>query len=182
VIERTIVAGFGGQGILTLGKLMAEVGLESGLHVTYFPSYGTEVRGGTANCHVVLSDGEIYSPLVDEPTSLVILNQPSYDRFIGSLAEGGLAVVNSTMVERIDTSNGRETVALPATAAAAEIGDVRVANMMLLGALVERRGVVDPALVERYLKRTLGERHPELLEFDLEALARGAELASAERA
>jgi len=171
-----IVAGWGGQGVLLLGKLLARGCMELGRQVTYFPSYGTEVRGGTANCHVKISDGEIYSPLVEHPTALVVMNQPSYRRFRPALHPEGWLLVNGTMVSLEEEDARRErTLSVPATEVAGRLGHLVVANMVMLGALNQVLGLLPVETIERCLREQLTGAKVELLPVNLRALAAGAE-------
>ena len=130
--ERVIFSGAGGQGLMLIGKLFAGQAVNKFPHVTFIPSYGAEVRGGTSNCLITLSDEEIASPMVEEADSVVVMNQPSAERFLPMLAEGGTAFVNLSMV---DMPKGLAcVVAVPATQWAQELGDIRAANMVMLGA------------------------------------------------
>jgi 2-oxoglutarate ferredoxin oxidoreductase subunit gamma len=171
-----IIAGWGGQGVLLLGRLLARGALTLGKQVTYFPSYGTEVRGGTANCHVRIADGEIYSPLVEHPTALVVMNQPSYDRFRDSLAAEGWLLANATMTRLSPADARRErSLPIPATEVASSLGNLVVANMVMLGALNEVLGLLPGATIERCLAEELGAGKAGLLPINLQALAAGAE-------
>ena len=143
--ERIIFAGSGGQGVMTLGKVVARAAMLTDLNCTYLPSYGTEVRGGTANCTVVISDDEIFSPVVESADVLFAMNEPSYKRFAPRLKPDGLLVINTSMAEP-DQTNDR-TVTIPATDIANELGDVRVANVVLLGAYNARRKLLDDELL-----------------------------------
>lgn len=131
--EKIIIAGFGGQGIMFLGKLICQAGMEEGFQVTYIPSYGAEVRGGTANCHVVLSDNPIASPVVEKATTLIIMNEPSLQKFESFLSPGGLLLVNSSLINIKSERKDVRIEAIPATDLAYEAGDVRVTNMVMLG-------------------------------------------------
>jgi Pyruvate/2-oxoacid:ferredoxin oxidoreductase gamma subunit len=137
------IAGFGGQGILFLGKTLAEAGMRHGYHVSWIPSYGPEMRGGTANCHVILSDDPIGSPLVSHPAVLIALNRPSLDRFEPDLIPGGLLIYDSSLIDRGPLRTDLEVLALPATALAVEAGSARAANMVALGALLGRLGLLN---------------------------------------
>jgi 2-oxoglutarate ferredoxin oxidoreductase subunit gamma len=171
-----IIAGWGGQGVLLLGRLLARGSLTLGKQVTYFPSYGTEVRGGTANCHVKIADGEIYSPLVEHPTVLVVMNQPSYDRFRAALASEGWLLANGTMARLAPADVRRErSLAIPATEVASSLGNLVVANMVMLGALNEVLGLLPEKTIERCLAEELGGGKAGLLPVNLQALAAGAE-------
>jgi 2-oxoglutarate ferredoxin oxidoreductase subunit gamma len=173
--ERIIFAGSGGQGVLTLGKVLARTAMLRDLHCTYFPSYGTEVRGGTANCQVVIADEEIYSPLVEEADTLFAMNQPSYDRFGPRLRPGGFLVINTSMAapESVDD----HTIAVPATEIANELGEVRVANVVLLGAYNRRRRIVPDDLLFQQVSYAFGGLTGRLLEQNRAAFAAGAERA-----
>jgi len=171
--ERMIFAGAGGQGLMTLGKVLAQAAMEAGLEVTWYPSYGAEVRGGTAHCHVVVADGEIYSPLVERASVLVIMNEPSLKRFGARLADDGLLVLNTSLAEKPASSNGT-VIAVKATDVANELRDIRVANMVMLGALNGVRRIVADEYVEKALASFLRGRKA-LMDLNLEAYARGCE-------
>lgn len=136
MLERVIMAGFGGQGMMFIGKLLAQAGMEEGFNVTYFPSYGAEVRGGTAHCHVIISSEEISSPSVETADTLIIMNQPSFEKFLPRLKPDGLMLANATMVE---TQQDDRIVSIPLSQIASEIGNVRVANIVALGAYQKLR-------------------------------------------
>jgi len=171
-----IIAGWGGQGVLLLGRLLARGALALGKQVTYFPSYGTEVRGGTANCHVKVADGEIYSPLVEHPSALVVMNQPSYDRFRASLTPAGWLLANGTVTRLAAADAERErSLAIPATEVAGSLGNLVVANMVMLGALNEVLRLMPEEIIERCLAEELGAGKAGLLPVNLQALAAGAE-------
>jgi len=178
--HRIIVAGFGGQGVLTLGKVLCTAAMSEGKTVTYLPSYGAEVRGGTANCQVVISSDTIYSPLVERADSLIIMNQLSYDRFAGRVKPHGLLLVNSSLIELDEVpAEGPATVlALPATEMAAEMGNVRIANVILLSAFVTMTRLVGQESCTAALEGLLGERKPGLMDLNMQAMRRGVELAA----
>ncbi len=179
--ERMIFSGFGGQGLMTLGKFVAELMMHD-QEVTFFPSYGTEVRGGTAYCHVCLSDGPIASPVVEESTCLVVMNQLSYDRFAADVRPDGLVLANSSMIAPTDVHGSARLVEVRASDLANEIGDVRVANMVMLGALNALKHLADEkamvSLLEKKLGTEAGKR--EILSLNRQALRVGA--AEAEKA
>jgi 2-oxoglutarate ferredoxin oxidoreductase subunit gamma len=179
--HRLIAAGFGGQGVLTIGKLLCNAAMAEGRRVCYLPSYGAEVRGGTANCKVVVSSRDIYSPLVECADSLVMLNEPSMERFLPRLAPGGRVVANTSAVDlsRFDLPEAARVTEVPAIGAAAELGEVRVANVVMLGALVAATGLVGREACESAIRQVLGGRKAALLQANLAALARGMELAGA---
>ena len=176
--HRLIVAGFGGQGILTLGKLLCMAALSDGKKVTYLPSYGAEVRGGTANCQVVISSGTIYSPLVEQADSLIILNQLSYERFARAVKPAGLMLLNSSGVDAggATPSGDVRVLSLPAAEIAADMGDVRVANVIMLGAFVRLTALVAEQSCSAALANLLGRRKAALLQLNEQAFSRGGQL------
>jgi len=152
--ERILVAGAGGQGIIFLGKLMANAALNTIPHVTFFPSYGIEVRGGASHCQVILSDDEISSPVSARFDSLILMNQESMERFLPQLDRKGVAVVNSSLCE--STPDPR-VIAVPATREADRMGALRSANLIMLGTLLARRTFLKPAQIETTLRQFLTE-------------------------
>jgi 2-oxoglutarate ferredoxin oxidoreductase subunit gamma len=177
--RRLIIAGFGGQGILTLGKLLCTAALREGQQTTYLPSYGAEVRGGTANCQVVISPTTIYSPLVEQADAVIAFNQPSYDRFAPRLREGGLLVSNVSAVVPHELTSGRsvQTLDVPASEMAAEIGSVQVANIVILGAFLTACPVVGTETGLATVRDLLGKRKADLLELNVKAFSAGVQLA-----
>ena len=174
-----IISGFGGQGALFAGQLLAYAAMDEGHHVTWIPSYGPEMRGGTAHCTVIISDDEIGSPLVRHPAAVIAMNLPSLDRYEPLIAPGGVLVVNSSLVTRHPARRDIRIVEVPANAMADELGSNRLANLVLTGALLAATGVLPPEAVERALAAHLPERHRSLLEANYQALRRGAALAAA---
>ena len=172
--ERIILAGSGGQGVMTVGKALARAAMLEDLSCTYLPSYGTEVRGGTANCQVVIADEEIYSPLVEEADTLFIMNQPSYERFRRMLKPGGLLVINTSMADPAGDDDG-EVLGVPATGIANELGDVRVANVVMLAAYNRRRRLLPDDLLFEQVIHTFGGLEGRLLEVNRSAFAAGLE-------
>ncbi len=174
-MEKGIVfAGFGGQGILLAGKVLARAGMNRGLEVTWLPSYGPEMRGGTANCTVVIADFPIGSPVVDCPDALVAMNAPSLDKFEERVAEGGIIVANSSLVKRPVKRGDVRAIPIPANDIAAELGNPRVINMVALGALVRALGVVSLEEIQRAMEEELhGKGRDKLIELNREALRRG---------
>ena len=153
-----IFAGFGGQGVILAGKLLAQAGVDYGLQVTWLPSYGPEMRGGTANCTVVLSDEPIGSPVVDNPTALVAMNLPSLDRFEKTVAKGGTILVNSSLIARSAQRNDVYVLNLPANDVAVSLGNPRAANMVALGAIVKATQVVSLELIKSTMAKMLGHK------------------------
>lgn len=176
--ERLIIAGFGGQGAMTIGKLAAAVAMFEGREITFFPSYGAEVRGGTAHCHLVIADDPISSPVVEKADSLIVLNQLSYDRFRPVLKPNGLLLINSSLIQTSPDKekSGAEILAVPATETANEMGNVRVANVIMLGAYCAHRGMFNPENVIAHLMNELADR-PHLREINRLAFQKGLELA-----
>jgi len=174
VKQEVIVAGFGGQGVLLLGQVLAYAGMVEGKEVSWLPSYGPEMRGGTANCTVVLSDTEIGSPVVSQPSCVIALNLPSMEKFEPMLKPGGLLIINSSLIEKKAERDDIEVVKVAATEIANELGSGRVANMVALGAFVQQTGAVDFATLEEALKEVLPQRRHDLIPLNLQAIQRGA--------
>jgi 2-oxoglutarate ferredoxin oxidoreductase subunit gamma len=180
--EEIVAAGFGGQGIMLLGKLIASAGMLEGREVTYIPSYGAEVRGGTAHCMVIVSDREIASPLVSAPDSALVMNHPSLTKFEPRLRPGGLLVVNVSLMLGPPARTDVEIVPIAATETADELGAIQVANMVMLGAYLARRPIVKPETIVEVLRRVLPKRRHHLIGINEQALVRGAHLAQPDAA
>ena len=172
--KEVIIAGFGGQGVLFAGQLLSYTAMDEGKEVTWFPSYGPEMRGGTANCTVVISDEEIGSPLVKNPTAVIAMNLPSLEKFEGLVEEDGVLVVNASMINREVTRKDIKVVSIPANDIAGELGSERAVNMLLLGALLGNMDMLSIEAVEKALKAHLPERHKKFLPLNIEALHKGA--------
>jgi 2-oxoglutarate ferredoxin oxidoreductase subunit gamma len=170
-----IVAGFGGQGVLFTGQLLSYAAMDEGKEVTWIPSYGPEMRGGTANCTVVIADEEIGSPLVRNPKAVIAMNLPSMDKYEPVVQAGGLLVVNGSMVNRKVNRNDIRSVIVPANDIAEELGDKKLINMVLLGALLGNIDVLPVDALKKALKEHLPERHHKLLPLNYQALEKGAE-------
>lgn len=168
-----VFAGFGGQGILSMGKFLAYAGMDAGLNVSWLPSYGPEMRGGTANCSVIVTDESIGSPIVYEASAVVAMNKPSLDKFEKAVVKGGLIVLDSDLIDRMPSRDDVEVIALPAQKIAEEVGSVKIANMVLLGALIERTGVVTMDQILTSLKAHGKEK---FFQMNKDALEKGAEL------
>ena len=171
--ERIIIAGSGGQGIMLLGKILAQAAMLEGKFVTWLPAYGAEVRGGTAHCMVVISDEEIGSPYIDKAETLVIMNQPSLVRFKNRLEKGGLLIVNSSIVK-----TGKEIKGLkyPFTDIAVELGNVRVANMVALGAYLAKKKIVGLKHILGVMKMMAPSGRDDILKINQKALDKGVKL------
>lgn len=169
-----IIAGFGGQGVLFAGQLLAYAGMDEGKQITWIPSYGPEMRGGTANCTVVISDEEIGSPFVHNPQAVIAMNRPSLDKYEPLVKPGGVLVVNSSMNDRKPVRTDIRVVEIAANEEAEKLGDQRMANMILLGALLSKLPVLPVEAIEKALKAHLPERHQKLLSKNYQALREGA--------
>ncbi|MBW6467208.1 MAG: 2-oxoacid:acceptor oxidoreductase family protein [Brevefilum sp.] len=172
--QEVIIAGFGGQGVLFAGQLLAYAGMDAGKEVTWIPSYGPEMRGGTANCTVVISDEEIGSPFVQNPTAVLAMNLPSLDKYETLVKKGGVLVVNASMVNRTVNREDITVVNIPANDIAESIGSKRAVNMVMLGALLGNADILSLEDLEKALEGHLPERHKKLLPANLEALHQGA--------
>ena len=172
-----VFSGFGGQGALFAGQLLAYAAMDVGEHVTWIPSYGPEMRGGTAHCTVILSEEEIGSPLVRHPTYVVAFNNPSVERYEKLLASGGCLIYNASLVTHRLTRSDIRVVPIPASAVALELGSARLMNMVMLGALLAESGMLTHQMVEQALERHLPAHRRALLDQNKQALRRGQELA-----
>lgn len=175
--DEVIISGFGGQGALFAGQLIAYAGMEEGKHVTWIPSYGPEMRGGTAHCTVVVSDEPVGSPIVRNPQAAIVLNRPSMDKYEPLVRPGGVLVVNSSLIHRQATRDDITIILIPANDIAYELGDVKMANMALLGALLAARPIVALESIERALDEHIPSRRRHIIEPNKKVLRRGAELA-----
>jgi len=171
-----ICAGFGGQGVLTIGKFIAIAGMEEGKNVSWLPSYGPEMRGGTANVSTVVSDEPIASPIVSYPDVLVALNQPSIDKFAPSVRAGGVIVMNTNMCPRGCQRTDVKLVAAPMSDIATEIGSMMVLNMLAIGIVIGKTGIIKYETLEGDLTAFLKAKNPDLLEKNLAAIKRGIEI------
>jgi 2-oxoglutarate ferredoxin oxidoreductase subunit gamma len=175
MLIKTVFSGFGGQGVLSMGHALATAAMLEGKHVTYFPSYGAEVRGGTANCTVSVSDEEIASPVASEPEFVVAMNQPAFVRFQNMLVSGGLALVNSSMVNGASVRGDIEVVEVPTSELAEKLGNIKVANMIMLGAFIRVSSIVSLSRLLKNLPDILGAKRERLLKINQEALGQGYE-------
>ena len=169
----TIMAGFGGQGLLFSGKVLAHAALIENKELSWLPSYGPEMRGGTCNCSVIVSDEPVGSPIIAHPNVLMVMNEPSLDKFEDAVAPGGTIFVDSSLIARKVRRTDVSVVYIPATKMAKEMEAVSLANMIILGAIVEKLRCVDPATVTTALKETISARKANLLDLNLKAVAAG---------
>ena len=168
---RIKIAGFGGQGVLFLGRMLAESGMKQGYHVSWLPSYGPEMRGGTANCHVNISTEPIGSPLVPDPTILIAMNRPSLEKFEDEVVSGGMIIYDSSLIDITPKRTDVEIIALPATSKADEIGSAKASNMVALGALIATTRLLNKDGVIKTIEAMT--KRKELLELNLKALEAG---------
>jgi 2-oxoglutarate ferredoxin oxidoreductase subunit gamma len=178
--QEVIIAGFGGQGVLFAGQLLSYTAMDEGKAVTWIPSYGPEMRGGTANCTVVVSDEEIGSPFVKNPSAVLAMNLPSLDKFEDLVEEGGVLVVNASMVDRPVKRDDIKVVSIPANDIAEALGSKRSVNMVMIGALLANMDLLSLDAAEAALEAHLPERHKKFLEGNKAALRKGAEYKAGE--
>lgn len=170
--NRILIAGAGGQGVMLIGKVLARAALKTWEHITFFPAYGAEVRGGTSNCQIVLSSEEISSPLAEKVDGAILMNQPSLERFLPVLSENGVGVVNISMC---NTITDKRLAFINATLLARELGDKRAANFVMLGVLLAGLNVVAPETVELEISHAFSGAQSRAAEFNIRAFRRGLE-------
>jgi Pyruvate/2-oxoacid:ferredoxin oxidoreductase gamma subunit len=171
--EEIKVTGFGGQGVLSLGTVLSEMGMRHDYQVSWLPSYGPEMRGGTANCSVKISQKKIGSPLVANPTILIAMNRPSLDKFEHDVISGGLIIYDDSLIDRKPVRDDVEVIAIPATKLADELGNTKAANMIIVGALIEYKDLMSQEVVLGSLGDVLKRKN--LVEMNQKAILRGAE-------
>lgn len=170
-----LLAGFGGQGILSMGQFLAYAGMLEGKEVSWVPSYGPEMRGGTANCLITIADDEIDSPVFDTPDNVIVMNRPSLEKFEDRVRPGGILIVDSSMVDRPVKRKDIDAYAIPAKEIANDLGNVKTANMVLLGALLELTGVVSRDSLIDCLKEVLPPSKQRNADINKQALTKGAD-------
>lgn len=175
--SQILFAGFGGQGILFSGKFLAYNGLIAEKHVSWLPSYGPEMRGGTANCSVIISDTPVGSPIITNPDMLIVMNNPSLDKYEDAVVPGGKIFVDSSLIERKVKRTDVDVFYVPATALAAEKGLDTLANMILVGKLIKESGIVDFTYVDAVLDKIVSAKHLDLKQFNHQALQLGYDYA-----
>ena len=168
-----LIAGFGGQGLLFAGKFLVYKGMLEGKEVSWLPSYGPAMRGGTANCSVIVSDEPVGSPIVDHPDVLMVMNLPSLDKYEDAVVPGGTIFVDSTLIERKVRRTDVNVRYVPATRLAAESGMTTLANMILAGSILRELGEFDEASVDEALRHVVSAKHPEMFDFNRKALQLG---------
>ena len=180
MLEELIVAGFGGQGVLSMGMTLAYAGMIENKEISWMPSYGPEMRGGTANCIAILSDSKISSPIISVFDSAIILNQPSMEKFESKILPGGLLIYESSNILKPSSRTDIEIIGIPAATEAVKMKNSKILNMIMLGAYLERKPVVKIDSIIEALKKVLPERYHNLLPINKLALERGAELVAKE--
>jgi 2-oxoglutarate ferredoxin oxidoreductase subunit gamma len=173
-----IMAGFGGQGILLIGKMLAYAGMREGREVSWLPSYGPEMRGGTCNCTVVISDRPVGSPVIRSPRVVVAMNLPSLDKFEGDVRSGGVLLINSSLISRGPKRDDLTVIEVPANDVARELGNSRGANMVALGAYLGATNAVSLEVVEEVIRETFAAK-PQVVDVNIQALHRGYEIGQA---
>lgn len=171
--DKILVAGFGGQGVMFVGKIITYAGMLDDREVCWIPSYGPEMRGGTANCTVIISEEEIHSPVVEMADAGIVLNQPSYEKFMPLIKPGGTMVLNSSIVKPDNCRKDITIISVPASEMANEIGNSNLANMVCLGALLPKLTTVTPLSVEKAIAAVVGNKKPAMLELNNAAIQKG---------
>lgn len=177
--EQFLFSGFGGQGVMFVGQLLAYAAMDEGFEVTWIPSYGPEMRGGTAHCTTIISDKIIGSPVVRNPRTAVVFNIPSFEKYEAVIAAGGLLVRNASLIPQAATRTDITELAIPATEAADTLGNLKIANLVLLGAVLTARPVMPLDALRRALEHHIPAHRRNLLAMNYAALDKGAELAGA---
>jgi len=173
--EKIISAGFGGQGVMAIGQILAYAGMLEGKQVSWYPAYGPEMRGGAANCSVVISEGQIGSPVVTKPDTLIAMNTPALDKFLTSVKEAGVILINSSLVEKkIDEAN-KKVYYIPASDVANELGNPKIANMVMVGAYVELTKFASEDSIKQAYGKVFGESKMNFYELNKQAMSKGAE-------
>ncbi|MDR0734426.1 MAG: 2-oxoacid:acceptor oxidoreductase family protein [Elusimicrobiota bacterium] len=170
------IAGFGGQGVVSAGVLLAQAGLVDGKAVSWYPSYGPEMRGGTANCSVVITDGEVSTPVVSAPDTAIVMNEPSLPKFEPLLKKGGLLIINSSLIKSKPKRNDIRVVYVDCNAIAEKVGSLKAANLVALGTFAGITGAISIDSIASAMKKVFKRAKPEILELNRKALEEGAKL------
>jgi len=173
VENRILITGFGGQGILFTGKFLAHIGMRFGKEITWLPSYGPEMRGGTAYCAVILSDGEICSPIISNPDVLICMNTPSLDKFENTVVPGGLIITDSSLIDRSVSRDDVRCVRIPATKIADDNGLKSLANMVIAGKTIRQTGLCEMDILAEVMRESVSERKKDLFDANMKALELG---------
>ncbi|WP_408956335.1 2-oxoacid:acceptor oxidoreductase family protein [Natroniella sp. ANB-PHB2] len=174
--EEIIMAGFGGQGVMLMGKLLAYSGMKEGKEVSWIPSYGPEMRGGTANCTVIVSDEKVAAPVVDNPTTAIVMNRPSLMKFGPKVKAGGYLFINSSLIEESFERDDINIIEIPANKIADQLENTKIANLVMLGAFLEEMDLVDYTIVNESISDILPEHRQNLVTINQKALAKGKDL------
>jgi len=177
MLEEVVIAGFGGQGLMLMGRLLAYAGMLEDRKVAWMPSYGPEMRGGTANCTVIISSGEIASPVVTNPKTVIVMNKPSLDKFESMVQKDGLIVINKSLIDQEVKRDDIKVLKVSANDIANKLGNLRVANMVTLGAYVKKSGVVKLESIFKALEKALAGKNQKILELNKIALKKGEDIA-----
>ncbi len=169
-----IMAGFGGQGVMAMGKILAEAALKEGRNVSWLPSYGPEMRGGTANCNVIISEEPVGAPVVTEATAAIVMNRPSLDKFEKDVVSGGALIINSSLIDQKATRDDIKVYYVPANDIANELGTGKIANMVLLGAYLEISGATKEETIMEIITEIFSGKKASVIPLNKEALLRGA--------
>lgn len=172
--HEVIMAGFGGQGVMAMGKILAEAALKEGKNVSWLPSYGPEMRGGTANCSVIVSDEPVGAPVVTEATTVIAMNRPSLDKFEKDIIPGGTLILNSSLIDKKATRDDIKVYYVPANEIADEIGTGKIANMVMLGAYLAASGAAKEDTVMDIITEIFSGKKASVIPMNKEALVRGA--------
>jgi 2-oxoglutarate ferredoxin oxidoreductase subunit gamma len=176
--SKTIFSGFGGQGVLMMGYVLAVAAMRDGKEVTYLPTYGAEVRGGTANCTVSISDEEIFSPVASSPDYAVIMNKPSLVKYEGMIKKGGIIILNSSLIDNDPSRDDLEVVKVPANEIAKKLGSDRTINMIMLGAFVTKTEITTPDSIMNALTEIVKGKKASVMKLNRKGLDKGAECVS----
>jgi len=170
------ISGFGGQGVISAGILLAQAGMMEGKEVSFFPAYGAEMRGGTANCSVVIASDEVTTPIVSEPDTVIVLNEPSLAKFETAVKPGGLLIINSSLINSKATRKDIKVLYVPCNEIAGELGNAKIMNMVALGAFAAVTGAISLDAIGRALPKVYKKLKPEVIELNVKALKRGSEV------
>ncbi len=174
--ERIISAGFGGQGVMAIGQILAYAGMVEGKQVSWYPAYGPEMRGGAANCSIVISDEPIGSPVVTKSDTLIAMNAPALDKFINNVKEGGIVLVNSSLIEGVIEKANLRVHYIPASDIANDLGNPKIANMVMVGAYIELTKFASQDSIKQAYGKVFGESKMKYYEMNKEAMDRGSKL------
>ena len=169
------ISGFGGQGVISAGYLLAQAGMMEGKEVSFFPAYGAEMRGGTANCSVVVASDQVSTPIVTTPDTAIVLNEPSLTKFEPMVRPGGLLIVNSSLINSKPARKDIKVLYVPCNEIANELGNAKVMNMVVMGAFAAATGAVSVDAIAKALPKVYKKLKPEVIELNVKALKRGAE-------